>query len=201
MSSNAPPRQTAIHYALHTLSPATETSHVVFREGDNAGFIVVRGDSADPQFIAAARGALGVDLPALPRQRVATSAVRAYGVSPDEWIVNVPEEELAERMQVLRRELSGHNAVVDVSGGYAMLELRGDCVPQVLGKSGVYDFAADRFVVGQAVQTLLAASPLLVARRDELTYELVVRRSFAGHVVAWLADAAREYGAGCDSAH
>jgi heterotetrameric sarcosine oxidase gamma subunit len=99
----------------------------------------------------------------------------------------------------LRESLPGHIAVVDVSGGQTLVNLRGIRVAldTVLKKSSVYDFAAWADAPsgsGRCVQTTFASASALFSNKPDGSYDLVIRRSFADYVAQWLLDAGREFG-------
>ena len=86
-------------------------------------------------------------------------------------------------------------SVVDVSAQRTTLRLRGEHVRDLLAGGCAVDLHPRVFGRGAAVQTLLGqAAVVLMALDDTGThYQLVVRSSFAGYVIAWLLDAATEY--------
>ena len=95
----------------------------------------------------------------------------------------------------LRQALSGeHAAVVDVSGGQTLLTLSGPALAEVLQKSSSYDFHARNFPTGKCVQTTFGKAGALVARLEEDSVTLLVRRSFSDYIGKWLLDTAAEYG-------
>ena len=88
-----------------------------------------------------------------------------------------------------------HVAVNDVSGGNVALRLQGAATRDLFAKGCTLDFHPDVFGVGQCAQSGLGKAAVLFGQLDDApTFELIVRRSFAGYLVKWLHHAGREYG-------
>ena len=142
----------------------------------------------------AAASELGLDLPLTPRRyrRVGERAI--YWLGPDEWLVAVPAGAEADVEDRLRKVISGQLSVVDVSGGHLFYTLSGSAAGRVLMKASPYDFDDREFGPGRCVQTVFAKTTALIAGNDDLSFDLVVRRSYDDYLMRWLADAAAEYG-------
>ncbi|WP_028660560.1 sarcosine oxidase subunit gamma [Nocardioides insulae] len=120
-------------------------------------------------------------------------------LAPDEFLAVAPDEadsgilatEYADR---LAESLGTHRGqVVDVSANRATLELSGPRARSVLDKSVRIDLHPRVFPVGQALVTPLGATPAILWRTGETTWQVLVRSSFATHVTRWLLDGMREY--------
>lgn len=160
------------------------------------GHVNLRGDYSDALFAASVRSALGFDVPVAPNTFVSRDGKTAVWLGPDEWLlVSEPGDEAA-LIQRLRRALTGiHSSVTDVSGGQTVLRLSGPNVRDVLAKGCTLDLHPRSFGAGQCAQTNIAhAAATLLQIDDSPTYDVVVRRSFAGYVALWIEDAANEYG-------
>ena len=99
----------------------------------------------------------------------------------------------------LRQVLAGHIAIVDISGGQTMINLRGTdmAVQTVLQKSSVYDFAGWPGASGNAgrcAQTTFAKASAVVSNKSDGSFDLIIRRSFADYIARWLLDAGEEFG-------
>ena len=92
--------------------------------------------------------------------------------------------------------MTGHVAsVVDIGAGQTVIRLSGSSALQVLARGCALDLHPSVFPPGACAQTLLArAQVLLIAVDDAPTFDIVVRRSFAPYVAAWLEDSARDFG-------
>jgi sarcosine oxidase subunit gamma len=156
------------------------------------GHLVVRGSAPDLQ--ATTTSALGMALPIDPLTSAVADGRCIRWVGPDEWLLTAPIGELFDLEARLRAEINGHVALVNVSGGQTVLHLEGEAAVDVLMKSTGYDVHPANFPVGKVVATTLAHAQVLLRRLDEQSYELVIRRSFADYLFAWLQDAAAEFG-------
>lgn len=181
---------------------------VIARERAFLGHLNLRGDPSDAKFVAAVAAVLGVGLPVIANTVHEADAATVFWLGPDEWLVVTSGEGRAEterRLQAALGEL--HAAVTDVSGGQTALALRGPAVRDVLAKGCPLDLHPRAFGPGRCAQSHLAKAPVLLRMVDGRTasdagagsakasvFELVVRRSFAGHVWTWLEDAAVEHG-------
>ena len=164
------------------------------REKKLLGHLTLRGDASDPDFAGGVHKALGLELP-VALTLVANGATSLQWLGPDEWLLIVPGGSEFAVEQKLRAALDGqHIAVVNVSGGQTLVELKGPKVREMLMKSSIYDVHPSNFPVGKAVGTMFAKSQLVIRHTGEDTWELVVRRSFADYIWLWLQDASAEYG-------
>jgi len=169
-------------------------------------FVAMAGLRVDPAGPVAAAVAeyLGVALPTAPSTYVESESATAIWLGPDEWLITSPfrtpeglETGLGEAIS-LEGEVDDTGftgSVVDVSAQRTTLRLRGEQVRDLLAGGCALDLHPRVFGRGAAAQTLLGqAAVVLMALDDTGThYQLVVRSSFAGYVIAWLLDAATEY--------
>ena len=139
---------------------------------------------------------LGVHLPITPNTTAAAAALLAIWLGPDEWLLLAECQESGPLVAELQAELADHAAsVVDISGGQTVMRLRGASTRSVLARGCALDLDPLAFPPGACAQTLLArAQVLLVAVDSAPTIDVIVRRSFAPYVAAWLEDAGREHG-------
>ncbi|MBZ9558064.1 MULTISPECIES: sarcosine oxidase subunit gamma family protein [unclassified Modicisalibacter] len=168
---------------------------VTLRERAFLGHLILRGGAI--VLDEAVRQVLGVSLPARPGALVLDeSGERSIQwLSPDEWLVIVPDGEAFSLEQRLRDALGdAHFAIVDVSGGQTVVELSGPMAREVLMKSTPYDVHPRHFPAGKGVTTTFAKATAILRRPDEGRWELVLRRSFADYCYRWLVDAGEEYG-------
>lgn len=179
-----------------TMVPSAQTAGVVVRERAFLGHLILRGNAADAAFRAGVDLALGLPLPLTmgPLANDAAAGVSIQWVSPDEWLVIVPGGREFETEKRLRAALTGHFAVMNVSGGQTVLELSGKAAREVLMKCTGYDVHPTSFPVGKGVSTTFAKSTAVIRRVGEDRWELVIRRSFAHYIYRWLLDASEEFG-------
>ena len=87
-----------------------------------------------------------------------------------------------------------HMAVNDVTDALVSIKLKGPAVRQVLAKGCALDLHKDHFTKGECAQTIMAHSGITLICVDEDEFILIGRTSFTDYIVAYLADAALEYG-------
>ncbi len=85
-------------------------------------------------------------------------------------------------------------AITDLSHGRALLALEGEAAAEVLQKCVAIDLSA--FPPGRAAQTMIHHIDVLIERRAEGEFRLMVLRSFAEALAEWLLDAGLEEGIG-----
>jgi sarcosine oxidase subunit gamma len=182
--------------AARAKSGAAAGAGVVASERALLGHFNVRGDRADPRFVAGVSEALGVELPVVANTVVEGQGNVVYWLGPDEWLVVTPGDLTASLGAALRTALSGvRSAVTEVNGGQTVVVLRGASVRDVLAKGCPLDLDPRVFRSGACAQSHLAKAPILIRTlADGAAFEIVVRRSFADYFWMWLEDAAAEYG-------
>ncbi len=175
---------------------AAQGAGVVVREQAFLGHLILRGNAADEAFRAGVEAALGVPLPLKvgPVSRDDARGVSVQWMSPDEWLIVVPQGEDFATEQRLRQALKGHYAVMQVSGAQTVLELSGPNAYDVLKKSAGYDFHPRSFPVGKGITTTFAKSSAVIRRLGDAQWELIIRRSFADYLYRWILDVSEEYG-------
>ncbi|WP_394179034.1 sarcosine oxidase subunit gamma [Marinomonas posidonica] len=167
---------------------------VVFREL-SLGLLTLRC-RPDVEQAANIESILGLALPTVPLTSVSSAdgELTILWISPDEWLLQVPQDKAFELEARFFAEVSGHVSLVNVSGGNTVFELSGDEVVNVLKKSTPIDFHDSEFPVGKVVSSVFAKSGATIFRTAEQSYQLIVRRSFADYLWLWLQDASKEYG-------
>ncbi|MGO2241740.1 MAG: sarcosine oxidase subunit gamma [Halomonas sp.] len=182
-------------YQQYPASRASGQAGVVLREKALLGHLVLRGGAI--VLDEAVRATLGMNLPAKPNALAFDdSGERSIQwLSPDEWLLIVPEGEEFKLERTLRETLGDtHFSIVNASGGQTVLTLSGANARDVLMKSTSYDVHPNAFPAGKGVTTVFAKATVVLRRPSEARWELVVRRSFADYCYRWLLDASAEYG-------
>ena len=88
-----------------------------------------------------------------------------------------------------------HASVTDTSESRTCIRVSGKNARDVLAKGCSLDLHPAKFGPGQCAQTLLGKVGVMMSQTAAApTYELLVLRSFATYLWAWLEDAAAEYG-------
>lgn len=112
-----------------------------------------------------------------------------FWLSPDEYLLIVPEKTEADIEAQLRQAMQGHFAIVDVTGGQTLLQLSGERAETILKKSSIYDVHENNFPIGKVVTTKFAKSQVIVTRVAANGFQLIVRRSFSDYIWQWIVDA------------
>jgi len=188
--------ESPLHHAelAKLVGKGRKNAGVSLRDKKLLGHLTLRGNGHDAAFAEGVSKALGLELPGALAM-VANGDTSLQWMGPDEWLLIVPAGEEVPTEHRLREALVGqHIAIVNVSGGQSLLELRGPNVREVLMKSTSYDVHPDSFPVGKAVGTVFAKSQLVIRRPSADVWELLVRRSFSDYWWLWLQDASAEYG-------
>jgi len=131
--------------------------------------------------------ALGLELP--EANRVSESGGRrAIWLGPDEWLVVAADGEERALVAILEEAIGADGAVVDLSANRTGLELSGPQAAEVLATCMALDLHPRAFGPGRCAQTLLQKAPVIVERRGDDAFLLLVRPSFAAYVAEWLVD-------------
>ncbi len=192
-------------YVRHPSAPnADEAALLAFQELALCTHLNIRGDASDKKFCGGIQDVLGIPLPVKPgfynfaNSPKSSSIDSLYWLGPDEWLLI--SKRCAKNLETqLRSVFSGNIAIVDVSAGQTILNISGDAtaVTTVLKKSSVYDFGAWPPATtngGRCAQTTFAKASALVACRQNGSFDLVVRGSYADYIAKWLLDAGDEFG-------
>jgi len=151
----------------------------------------LRADPKDTVVLHRLAAALGFTLPVEPITVSSHEDRRALWLGPDEWLVVGPVGQEAAIELELRNGLSGAlGSIVDVSANRTVLEIGGPKALELLAHGVPIDLDARSFAPGRCAQTLLAKAQVIIETRDESTFHLFVRASFASYVADWLLDAA-----------
>ena len=169
------------------IAPGPDSSGVTLEVRPDFGYLNLRGDPGDEQFLQAVQATLGQPLPTIANTFTAGENTQ-FWLGPDEWLLATgpgKEREIAEQ---LRKTLSGQcHSLVDVTGGQILIRLRGSHVREVLAKGCTLDLHPHAFNVSQCAQTTLAKTSMLIAMIDDApTFDIIVRRSFAEYAALWL---------------
>ncbi|MBT7181539.1 MAG: sarcosine oxidase subunit gamma [Acidiferrobacteraceae bacterium] len=157
----------------------------------------LRGDPQNSDFLQAVKKQLGIELPLLPNTVSFGGKWRGCWLGPDEWLLLGPGR--SKPFEALVSDLSAiHHSLVDLSGGQTVIRIGGPAWRDVLGSACTLDLHPRAFEAGRCAQTVLAHSNVLLiyVHDDERgeALDIVVRRSFADHLLSWLTDAATEVG-------
>jgi sarcosine oxidase subunit gamma len=76
-------------------TPIDDPRGVWANELTSLGYVSLRGDSQDRNFVEKATSALGVALPTSPCTFAVGEGVKALWISPDEWLIVSPRDRIA----------------------------------------------------------------------------------------------------------
>ncbi|MEO3430619.1 sarcosine oxidase subunit gamma family protein [Pelagibius sp. CAU 1746] len=195
-------RQSALdHLALAgRTSEAPQSVGVRLGEKLLPAAVNLRGDAADPAFVAAVREALGVEPPTAPNTAASSGELVLLWLGPDEWLAvrhdATPEGEalLAAKLREALGDL--HAAVAEVGEQYACIHLAGPKAREAIEKGCPLDLHPRAFGgVDHCAQSHLSKASIILHQVDEGPgFDLYTRRSFADYLWRWLEDASQEYG-------
>ncbi|MDA9650681.1 sarcosine oxidase subunit gamma [Candidatus Pelagibacter sp.] len=118
-------------------------------------------------------------------------------LSPDEWIIisnNIinKENNNYEIEELLFNKVSKTNlgSITDVTDQFAMINLNGEKIFDLLGTGSPFDFTDFKLKIGSVAQTLLAQIDVIIHHKEKNSINLLVRRSFSEHLMSWINDSA-----------
>jgi len=193
-SARCPVFETPLHsFGLAAKAEAIGgTCGVWANERTGHGFVSLRGQVGNGDFLDGAARVLGGTLPMVPCTFATLEGATVLWLSPDEWMIIAPRERAASLASQLRAELAGiHSQVVDNSSGFTEVLVAGPKRWDVLSHSTVYDL--HKLGQGRVVGTTFGKVSVHL-RQDGEALQLLVRRSFADYVWRFLARAAQPYG-------
>ena len=196
LSQFSPVMQTPLqHFNLSAKQETmTDAKGVWAHEMGLLGYISLRGNAHNNNFLGAVKKATGVDLPTAACSISVASAITILNLSPDEWMLVCPREQRATLQQSLTSALTGiHSQVLDNSGGYTSVWLQGKQATDALQHCTVYNLHA--LTPNKAVGTIFGKASVIIYRLDD-GFCLILRRSFADYIWRYLARAAAPYGFG-----
>jgi len=159
------------------------------------GAVNLRVRRDDPDCRASLQLALAIE--ALPDTGAIVDCAQGQllALGPDEWLLLTDDGPLqAERLDASTG--SGLVGICNLTANYHNLYIDGAKAAEVLAKGCPLDLHESRFPSGRCAQTLIAKAEAIVYRPagTEQHYRIMVRRSFAEYLFAWLDDAGREFG-------
>jgi sarcosine oxidase subunit gamma len=159
------------------------------------GFVNLRGNPGNDAFREAVEAGLGQTLPLEPNT-ISDGRHRVYWLGPDEWLITTEAGSVPALVADLEKRFADmHTAVNDVSGGNVAFRLTGAGARDLLAKGCTLDLHPRAFAVGDCAQSGLGKTGALIGLVDDTpTFEVIVRRSFAGYLEKWLRHAGRDRG-------
>ncbi len=160
----------------------------------DVGYINLRGDANNSDFLDAAAKVIGLALPIEPNT-VVSGEHDIYWLGPNEWMLVGEQADTSRLTIALAAELERqHAAVNDLSGGQLTYRLRGESARQLLSKGCALDLHPGVFGHGACAQTGLAKASVILRPLDgDAGFDVLVRRSFSDYLWQWLLRAGDEY--------
>jgi sarcosine oxidase, subunit gamma len=172
---------------------APDNTSISIREISERGMIDLRGSLTDKKFMAAAKTALGVDLPKAPRTSTTFGDVQVLWLSTDQWLVLTGRARVNALLADLRKALGTiHSLAVDVSDMRAIIRLEGEGVRETLMKGSTLDLISEDYVPGTVRRMRFAEIAALLHVVEQNMIDIYVFRSYADYAWEFLVKAARK---------
>ena len=174
--------------------PANDSQGVWANEMPLLAYISLRGNQQNAPFMSASKQALGIALPTQACSLEHTTWGYVCWLSPDEWLAICSRTQAAKLQAALEAALDGvHSQVVDNSGGFTSVLIQGKNAQDALSHCTVY--ALQTLTAGKVVGTTFGKVSCYLHKQDE-SYKLIFRRSFADYIWRYLERSAQPYGLG-----
>ena len=172
---------------------APDNTSISMREISERGMIDLRGSTADKKFMSAAKSALGVELPKVPRTSTAFGDVQVLWLSTDQWLVLTGRARVGALLSDLRKSFGSiHSLAVDVSDMRAIIRLDGEGVRETLMKGSTLDLISDDYSPGTVRRMRFAEIAALLHVVEQNVIDIYVFRSYADYTWEFLIKAARK---------
>jgi sarcosine oxidase, subunit gamma len=172
-----------VESALSHVAPH-QGSSISIREIAGRGMIDLRGNTSDRKFMAAAKEALGVDLPKAPRTSASWGDMRVLWLSIDQWLVLTTADKAHELTATLRKALGGvHSMATNVSDMRAVIRVEGAGARVALMKGCSLDLLNGEYAAGAARRMRFAEIAALLHVVEDDVFDIYVFRSYADY--AW----------------
>jgi sarcosine oxidase subunit gamma len=129
-------------------------------------------------------------LPTTPNTAWEGRTRAALWLGPDEWLVLGPPGAQRDIVAELESVLAGlHHSIVDTTSNRVAIEIAGPRAKDLIALGCSLDLDPRSWRVGSCAQTLLARTQVVLHEREAST-SILVRPSFANHLVDFLLDGA-----------
>lgn len=172
---------------VSALSGASFDGFAAIREIGPLGMIALRAKPDAAGLAEAISAATGCPVPA-PRRIEINGASAAGWMSPDEYLLVLPYDQVAAAMAAIAGAMAGaHHLAADVSDARAVFRIEGAKAAQVLAKLMPVDFAT---LAPGELRRSRAAQVAAAAWAQDGGFTLVCFRSVAGYVMGLLSHSA-----------
>ena len=171
----------------------TNFNGVSIKERDLVGKINLRGKSTDKEFMKNVGSVLDLVLPIEPNVRVSNNNINIIWLSPNEWLIETPNNETQNVLTLLKSALNlQKSAITDVSFNRTVLRLEGDQVFTLLSKYLVINLEEALKTNYSVAQTIFIKIPILLIRNNidnrTTSIDIHLNRSHARYVYELLID-------------
>jgi sarcosine oxidase subunit gamma len=180
----------AVPFASVVAGPRLDVSLV-----DPTAQAIVSGVPDDEAFRTAIANALGFALPVEPNRMVG-GLTRALWVAPWQWLI-ASDDPIAGTLtaRLIEAVYLGGGFVSCMRDGFAVFELSGAVVRQILAMGCALDFDDDALAPGRCARTVFAGVNAILYPLGSLEcWRLHVERALARHLMEWLQKAATAIG-------
>ena len=169
---------------------------ISIEERDFVGKINLRGKSSDKEFMKNVGSVLDLVLPIEPNVRVSNNNISIIWLSPNEWLIETPEDKTNNILMLLKSSLNPQNtAVTDVTFNKTVLNLQGQGVLTLLSKFLVMNLEDALKNNYSVAQTIFIKIPILLVRNNNkgetTSIDIHLNRSHAKYVHALLIDGSK----------
>lgn len=127
----------------------------------------------------------------------ASAGTECYRIAPDRIWLRCPDAEIL--LAALGAAPSGRLAPLDLSHARTVIRASGAAVVELMARLAPLDFAPAAFPVGGFAQTGIHGVPVLIHRRFEATFDLLIPVTWAGSLWEWMCENARPFGYAVDA--
>ena len=189
-------RRSAIAALLAQASDAHQMAHPTVTISERRPLTILQVSafgSTQQETAAALSTVLNINLPS-PNQMTSNAILSVRLLGPGIWQI-VGDLYATIQAQALRVALSGLASVVDLSHARTAIVVSGAAAQRTLNKFCSLDLALEHFGVSAATNTRVGHIGMTLSRgSDEFTFELLVFRGYAEHVLEALLEAGAEFG-------
>ncbi len=181
---------TPLRAHLGSAAPAIRGAGLDIAEAAIAAQVLLSGDLGAAEVVDAVARAAGCRLSDRPNLKAGTDSYAVW-LAPDQRLLVRETGERHALARDLAAALAGRFAAAsDVTDGLAVLDLRGERLPDLLAMACALDLDPRRFGPDQSARTLFADLPALLYRHGGAGFRLHVESSLIGHLWTWLEQAA-----------
>jgi len=158
------------------------------------GYINLRGDIDNASFTSGIEAVLKCKLPVQANKFVEGEEVTVLWLGPNEWLLICPPGNETALFTQLKQALHGVvAALTDITGGNTLLEVSGEQATTLIEKGCPLDLHPSQFAPGDCAQSIIDKTGVTLYQPAPNRFHIIVRRSFADYLGAWLSCAAKEF--------